>query len=117
MKTILIVDDEGTMLDFIKRIIERRGVANVLTAQTPEEAVKVYQENKPLAAFIDLHLGDASGVDLLKNLKQIDPNIKAYFFTGDQTFANVNPPQSLGAIAYIIKPILPPELIKIIESL
>jgi DNA-binding NtrC family response regulator len=117
MKTILIIDDESETIASLKRFIERREAANVLTAQTPEQGVKVYQENKPIAVFIDLHLGDASGVDVLKNLKTIDPNVKAYFFTGDQSFANSNPPESLGAVGYVIKPILPNELIKIIESL
>jgi two-component system response regulator YesN len=99
------------------RLIERRVKAKVLTAQTPEEGLKVYQENKPIAVFIDLHLEDTSGIDVLKNLKQIDPDVKAYFFTGDQSFADSNPPESLGVIRHIIKPILPQELIKIIENL
>jgi DNA-binding NtrC family response regulator len=117
MKTILIVDDEGEMLDSLKRFIERREATAVLTAKTLEQGLKVYQENKPIAVFIDLHLGDTSGIDVLKNLKAIDPNIRAYLFTGDKSFADRNPPESLGAVGYIIKPILPQELIKIIENL
>jgi len=117
MKTILIIDDEEEMAESLKRFIERKNVATVLTAQTLEDGIKAYQESKPIAAFIDLHLGDTSGVDVLKRLRQIDPNVKAYLFTGDEAFASENSPESLGAIAYIMKPILPHELIKIIENL
>jgi len=117
MKTILIVDDEGEMVESLKRFIERKAAANVLTAQNPKEAVKVYQENKPIAAFIDLHLGDASGVDVLKDIKQMDPAVKVYLFTGDQSFADKNSPESLGAVGYIIKPVVPQQLIAIIEEL
>ncbi|MCM8832011.1 MAG: response regulator [Candidatus Omnitrophica bacterium] len=118
MKTILIVDDEREMLEALKRFIEKRKIANILIATNIDETLKIYQENnKPEAVFIDLHIGNESGIDLLKNLKAIEPNIKAYFFTGDKVFADKNPPQKLGICGYIIKPILPAELIKIIEGL
>ncbi|MCM8788117.1 MAG: response regulator [Candidatus Omnitrophica bacterium] len=117
MKSVLIIDDEEEMLGSLKRFIEKRKVANILTAKNKEQSLKVYQENNPEAVFIDLHLGNESGIDVLKSLKAIDPNVKAYLFTGDKAFADNNPKEKLGILGYIIKPISPSELIKIIESL
>ncbi|MDP2922957.1 MAG: response regulator [Candidatus Omnitrophota bacterium] len=117
MKTILIVDDEGEMLAALAKMIERRGSAKVLTATTPEEGIKIYQENKPDGVFLDLHLSDITGIEVLQKLKQINPQVKAYFITGDQVFVDRNPPESIGVLGYLVKPIIPQELIKIIENL
>ena len=117
MKTILIIDDEIEMLGFLKRIIERAITANVLTAQTSEEGIKLYQENKPDVVFLDLHLSDIKGTEVLTKIKGINPQVKAYFITGDDIFVNKNTAESLGAIGYLVKPIIPQDLIRIVESL
>ncbi len=117
MKTILIIDDEVEVLIPLKRIIERAITANVLTAQKPQEGLKLYQENKPDVVFLDLHLSDINGTEVLARIKEINPQVKAYFITGDEIFANKTPAESLGAIGYLVKPIIPQDLVKIIESI
>ncbi|MFA6281793.1 MAG: response regulator [Candidatus Omnitrophota bacterium] len=117
MKTILIIDDEIEMLGFLKRIIERTMAVNVLTAQTPEEGIRLYRENKPDVVFLDLHLSDIKGTEVLKKIKEINPQVKAYFITGDEIFVNKNPAESLGAIGYLVKPIIPQDLIAIAEGI
>jgi DNA-binding NtrC family response regulator len=117
MKTILIIDDEIEVLGFLKRIVERTMTANVLTAQTSEEGIKLYQENKPDVVFLDLHLSNIKGTEVLNKIKEINPQVKAYFITGDDIFISKNPAESLGAIGYLVKPIIPQDLIKIVENI
>ena len=116
MKTILIVDDEQEMAESLGRVIERRGV-KALTASTGQEALKLYKENKPDCVFLDLHLSEMKGTEILKKLKEFNPKVKAYFITGDQIFVERNSPESVGAEGFLLKPIEVEDVFKIVESL
>ena len=116
MKTILIVDDEQEMAQSLGRIIERKG-EKALIASTGEEALKLYKENKPDCVFLDLHLSEVKGTEVLEKLKSIDAQVKAYFITGDQIFVEKQPPESIGVMGYLLKPIDVEDVVKIIESL
>ncbi len=116
MKTVLIVDDEQEMTLFLSKLIERKGL-KALTASTGEDALRLYKENKPDCVFLDLHLPGTKGTEVLKKLRESDPKLKAYFITGDQLFAEKNPPESIGASGYLLKPIDTDDIIKIISLL
>lgn len=116
MRTILIVDDEQEMAQSLGRIIERKG-EKALIALTGEEAVKLYKDNKPDCVFLDLHLSEMKGTEVLDKLKEIDSKVKAYFITGDQGFIDKQTPESIGALGYLIKPIDVEEIVKIIKEL
>lgn len=115
-KTVLIVDDEQEMTESLARVIERRGV-KVLTTASGEEALRLYKEDKPDCVFLDLHLSGMKGTEALEKLKEIDPQVKVYFITGDQIFVERQPPESIGAIGYLLKPIDVEDVVKIVESL
>ncbi|MDP2922291.1 MAG: response regulator [Candidatus Omnitrophota bacterium] len=115
MKTVLIIENEQEALIPLARLIERRGI-KALTAMRGQEGIKLYEENKPDGVLLDLHLPMMDGTEVLKKLKEINPLVKVYFLTGDQIFADRNPPESIGAMGYLIKPIMPQELMKVIES-
>ncbi|MBU1112361.1 MAG: response regulator [Candidatus Omnitrophica bacterium] len=115
-KTVLIVDDEQEMAESLGRVIERRGI-KALTASTKEEALKLYQENKPDCVFLDLHLSESKGTEVLKKLKEIDPKVKAYLLTGDLVFTERNTPESIGVEGFLLKPIEVEDVFKIVEEL
>jgi len=115
-KTVLIVDDEQEMAEALARVIERKG-AKALIAATEEVATKLYKENAPDCVFLDLHLSETQGTEVLKKLREIDSNIKAYFMTGDQIFVERQSMEEIGAKGYLLKPIDVKELVKIIEGL
>jgi CheY-like chemotaxis protein len=71
-KTILLVEDDGVMRDMIKGAIESK--YNILEAANCHEAFK--QINDPLGlAIIDYQLPDGNGLEVLKALREVKPDI------------------------------------------
>lgn len=104
------------MLVFLSKTLERRGI-KALTAATAEEGIKIYTENNPDGVFLDLHLPRTDGVQVLKSLKQINPQVKVYFITGDQGFIEKQSAESLSTQGFLFKPITASDIVKIVEGL
>jgi CheY-like chemotaxis protein len=82
-ETILVVEDESPLLNVTQRMLERRGY-NVLTANTPGQAIQVAREH---AGNIDLLITDVvmpemNGRDLAKNILSLYPRAKPLFMSG-----------------------------------
>ncbi|MBI5602139.1 MAG: PAS domain S-box protein [Deltaproteobacteria bacterium] len=82
-ETILLVEDEATMLDLTRTMLERLGY-RVLTAGTPGEAIELAEEH---AGEIDLVVTDVvmpemTGSDLCKRLLSLYPDLKRLFMSG-----------------------------------
>ena len=81
--TILLVEDEPTILDMVKEMLEELGY-RVLPAPTPGKAIRLAERH---AAPIDLLMTDVvmpemNGRDLAGNILKIYPNIKRLFMSG-----------------------------------
>ena len=81
MPNILIVDDEPVVLDVLKRLLEEEG-REIALAGTPEEAMRIAQRSPIDVALIDKNLQGASGLDLSRKLKALQPELEAQFHGG-----------------------------------
>ena len=81
---ILIVDDDPDLLEMYEEVIQIQGVRTI-TAQSAKLAMEHCQSNPGIQVIIsDAHMGENSGMDLLKNLKNRYQNIPIfYILTGD----------------------------------
>lgn len=76
MKRILIVDDHEVVRDGVKRIFEEQAETTAFgDASTASEALRLISEHDWDIVILDLSLGGRSGLDLLKELKQVRPHI------------------------------------------
>jgi two-component system, cell cycle sensor histidine kinase and response regulator CckA len=104
-ETVLLVDDEDSILELGRRILTKRGY-NVLTAANGEEALDIYaRENGKIALVVlDLSMPVMGGEDCLKNLLKINPQAKILISSG----YSVDIPQdeciNLGAKGFVSKP-------------
>ena len=71
MQTILIVDDDKSIRYSLKRMME--GKYSILTAQNGEEALERVKESSPDLIIMDIKMPGRSGIDVLKEIKLIDP--------------------------------------------
>ena len=81
--TILVVDDEEHILDYVARNLRKSG-HNVVTASSGEDAlVLVEQQNvKPELLVSDIVLPGMSGFALADRLRVAEPNLKTLFTSG-----------------------------------
>ena len=71
---VLIVDDEPTVLDFLSQAARAKGVENVDTASTGEEALtKVIGQNYDLIT-LDIRMPGASGLEILSPIRNMCPH-------------------------------------------
>lgn len=71
LPTLLVIDDEPTFCRITKRAMEARGYA-VRVAHDVEHAVWLAEDHPPEYALVDLKMPNASGLELVQRLKQID---------------------------------------------
>ncbi len=100
---ILIIDDEVTLLKAIDRFLKDLGY-EVLTAATYAAALEQLSQGPVDAALIDLKIAEKSGIDLLKEIKKLQPHVACLMMTGYATVDSAIEAIKCGAFHYLTKP-------------
>ncbi|MDR2701049.1 MAG: diguanylate cyclase [Spirochaetaceae bacterium] len=105
--TLLIVDDEASVLSVLNRILS--GEYGILTAKTGNEALRLAQEQHPNLILLDILLPDLDGYNVIVQLKSNEETnaIPVIFITGLSSEEDEEKSFLLGAADYIIKPFKP----------
>jgi two-component system response regulator AtoC len=102
--TILIVDDERTLARSIKLFLADHGY-DAEVAESGERALELLEDLRPDLVFLDVCLPGLSGVELLKRIKDYDPNIAVIIMTAYGSIEGAVEAIKLGAFDYLKKPI------------
>jgi two-component system, NarL family, invasion response regulator UvrY len=117
MRRILIVDDHEVVRDGVKRIFEEQpGTTAFGDASTASEALQVISEHDWDIVVLDLSLGGRSGLDLLKELKQVCPRIPVLILSMHSEEQYARRAFKAGAAGYITKDTSGAELSKAIDK-
>lgn len=103
MEKILIIDDESFICENVERILGDEGY-QVCSAASSNEAREVVLANDIDLALLDLNLGTENGIDVLKSLKEIDPDLLVIIITGYGSVESAVDALKLGAFHYMKKP-------------
>lgn len=101
--SLLLVDDDVTFCNVLGRALEKRGFA-VTLAHSVEQATPLAQANPPEYAVVDLKMGGASGLTLIRALHELDPATRIVVLTGYASIATAVEAIKLGATQYLSKP-------------
>jgi two-component system, response regulator RegA len=102
-QVILVVDDDERLRNRLARALTARGLS-VCTASHYEEALAVAREQLPELAVIDLRMPGPSGLELIRGLKELDPETRIVVLTGYGSIATAIDAMRLGAVFYLQKP-------------
>jgi len=103
MEKILIVDDEAFIRENLERIISEDGYRPIST-ECPDEAIRIVAEEDISLVLLDLNLGSSSGLDVLRTMREVDPEILVIIITGYGTVETAVEALKIGAYDYIKKP-------------
>lgn len=103
MLKILIIEDEQAVREFLVKTFDMIGY-NTLTASTGQEALEIFEAERPQAIFLDLLLPDKDGLEVLKEIKAKDPNNIVIVVSSKTENKFINKAKDLGAVEYITKP-------------
>ncbi len=113
--SVLVVDDDRSILRTFTRILQRAGFT-AETAENAKEALQKIQSKKYDVARIDVVLGDSSGLDLLPKIEETSPETVKIVITGADTYENKQEACKNGADAYLTKPVNPEILMNVFEE-
>ena len=114
-KSILIVDDDKAILKSLKAILQLEGYS-VDTAETGSEAIEKSKARFYNLALLDIKLPDMEGIELLTKMQRTIPRMMKIMVTGHANLENAVKALNLGADAYIVKPVNPQKLLKVVEE-
>lgn len=102
-KTLLIVDDEEGPRQALRVLFQNH--YQVLLAENGLNAIALVQQNSVDAAILDLRMPIMSGIEVLNQLKKIDPGIEVIILTAYETLETARQALRLGACDYLTKPL------------
>ena len=104
-ETILIVDDEDQILDFLSRVLEHSGYS-VITARNGHEALSRFLKyrNKLSLIILDLVMPEMDGKQCLEEVLKIDPSVKVMISSGFSANGKISNVMKSGAKAFVTKP-------------
>jgi len=116
MKTILIADDDEDVRTVFGMSLER--YYRVLEAATGASALELTSRERPDLIVLDWTMPGSSGIEILTALRQ-DPltaTMPVIMLTGKEEEADRTRAAALGAYAFLVKPVSPPQLLKTIQA-
>jgi CheY-like chemotaxis protein len=83
MMKVLIVDDNETLTCLLKEVLETEGDYYVKTAENGETGYRAFLNFKPDVILTDIEMPVKNGLDMVKDIRAHDPDIKTIYMSGD----------------------------------
>jgi len=116
MKRILIVDDSAFTRGIHKQILESQGY-ETLEAASGDEALEKFKREKPDLVMMDLLMPDADGMDVVREILQIDPDAKTVICSTDKQKFRQEEAKEIGTMGFITKPINAEKMVETLKKI
>jgi len=111
---IMVIDDEPSILESFKMILKIKDY-DVSTFPDGPTALSQLEKGKFDMAFIDYKLPGMDGLEVLKKIKETDPEVEVVIVTAYATEASHANAITLGALEYLRKPFLMEEIYELVD--
>jgi len=101
---VLIVDDESTIIDSLEGILSDDGF-EVIHAYNGYEALKKIESHAPDIVLLDIWMPGMDGIDTLKEIKKMTPNLPVVMITGHGSIESAVDATKSGAFDFLEKPL------------
>jgi DNA-binding response OmpR family regulator len=115
MVKILIMDDEPSLRNIVYNIIKPLGHP-VFTAEDGHQALEIGKREIPDIALLDIRVPDMDGLEVLDELKKVNPNIKAIMLSGFGDVESAVFALKRGAFDYIAKPFKVDDIVAVVNK-
>jgi DNA-binding NtrC family response regulator len=112
---VLMIDDDEISLKFYSTILESYGISNIKQFSDSREALPFLSENQVLLILLDLNMPHISGIELLKEINELYPDIPVIVITADNKVELAVECIKTGAFDYLVKPVQTSRLLSVIK--
>jgi two-component system response regulator AtoC len=113
--TVLVADDEALIRQSLRALLTDEGF-DVAQAASGAETWARFQEARPDVVLLDLVLGDADGLDLLRRIKQEAPDTKVILISAHGSIESAVAAMKLGGYDFIKKPFELEEIVAAVRN-
>jgi CheY-like chemotaxis protein len=115
---VLYIEDNSSNVRLMQRVFQRRPGVRLLHAPNGGDGLACAQQERPDLIFLDMHLPDMSGEDVLHRLWQDSAlrQIPVVVLSADATPVHVRRLKAAGAIAYLTKPLEVPAVLRLLDE-
>lgn len=113
---ILVVDDALFMRVTLRNILNANGYEQVLEAKDGEEALKVYEQERPELVLMDISMPVMDGIEALKNIRRIDEKAIVVMCSAVGQEAMILEAVQSGASDFIVKPFEPEHIVMAVQK-
>jgi DNA-binding NtrC family response regulator len=111
---VLIVDDEWYILDFLSHLVTGEGFEPLVACDGPS-ALRMVRTETPDVMLLDVRLPEMDGMEVLKKVKDLDPNLPVIMMTAHAEVQSAVEAMRQGAHDYLSKPFETHEVVRVIR--
>lgn len=100
--TVLVVDDEQITCDLLKTVLSHAGY-EVFTATNGRDGLALFQTRRPQLTLLDLRMADVNGIEVLKDIRKLDPEAHVMILTAWGSDALEHQARKLGVKDFLSK--------------
>ena len=112
---VLIIDDDSSMVEILTQMLVEEGY-QIDAFTTGVEGIDIFRKHKHEVVLTDLRIGDMSGIEVLRSVKEINPQTAVIILTGYASTESAVDAVRLGANDYLTKPVRMLDLIKSVRN-
>ena len=101
---ILVVDDEPIVAGLIAEGLRNEGHGDVVIANSGEQGLQVIEQDPPDAVFLDITMPEMDGVEVLRRIRQMFPDLPVIILSGWGSDAQIAAARELGVTDVLQKP-------------
>jgi len=102
MSTILVVDDERLICDLLRSVLAGHG-HEVLMAMNGRDGLELFKKHRPRFTLLDLRMPEMNGIEVLKQIRVIDPQAAVLILTAWGSDALEQQARQLGVVDFLSK--------------
>lgn len=116
MKTVLVVDDDKPIRDFIATTLKYGGF-QALSAEDGPTGLKLAEQHKPDLIILDINMPEMNGFEVMQKIRSDERTntIPVIFLTAQDNYSSMRKGMLEGADDYLVKPVSPTELMTAIK--
>jgi len=114
MATVLVIDDERMMCELLRAVLARHG-HEIIMAFNGRDGIALFKQHRSRMTLLDLALPDTNGIQVLQEIRAIDPHAAVIMLTGLATEAMEAQARQIGVLDFLRKGLSVDVLVRALE--